>query len=95
LWAFSYLYLAFFGVVSEYTGMIYRIKYLESVLIQDIPWFEDNNPLSLSSKINKETLAIQTATGEKFANIIFSLSMMIAGFMIAFAIGWKFSLVSL
>ena len=80
LWVFCYFYLAFFGVVSEYTGMIFRVKYLESVLKQDIAWFEDNNPLSLASKISKESLAIQNATGEKAANILFALSMMVAGF---------------
>lgn len=36
IWLASYLYLAFFGMVAEYTGMIFRVKYLESVLRQDI-----------------------------------------------------------
>lgn len=95
LWLFSYLYLAFFGMVSEYTGMIFRIKYLESVLRQDISWFEDNDPQSLASKISKEASAIQIATGEKSANIFFSFTMLAAGAGIAFILGWKFALVSL
>ena len=92
LWFFSYLYLAFFGMVSEYTGTIFRIKYLTSVLRQDISWFEDNDPQSLASKINKESLAIQVATGEKAAGIIFSFTMLFAGVGIAFALGWKFTM---
>lgn len=79
-------------MVSEYTGMIFRIKYLEAVLRQDISWFEDNDPQSLASKISKEALAIQAATGEKAANIIMALTMSFAGFIIAFVIGWKFAL---
>lgn len=82
-------------MVSEYTGMIFRVKYLESVLKQDISWFEDNDPQSLGSKISKESSAIQLATGEKAANIIMALSMSISGFIIAFTIGWKFSLLCL
>ena len=92
LWFFSYLYLAFFGMVSEYTGSIFRIKYLTSVLRQDISWFEDNDPQSLASKINKESLAIQVATGEKAASIIFSFTMLFAGVGLAFALGWKFTM---
>ena len=95
LWVVSYLYMALFGVVSEYTGMIFRVKYLESVLRQEIGWFEDNNPQSLASKISKEASAIQVATGEKAATIIMAMSMSCAGFIIAFTIGWKFSLVCL
>jgi ABC-type multidrug transport system fused ATPase/permease subunit len=66
-------------MVSEFTGMIFRVKYLESVLQQDISWFEDNDPQSLASKISKEATAIQIATGEKMANIFFSFTMAISG----------------
>ncbi len=59
-------------MVSEYTGMIFRVKYLESVLKQDITWFEDNDPQYLAAKISKEASAIQVACGEKSANILFS-----------------------
>jgi len=82
-------------MVSEYTGMIFRIKYLESVLRQDISWFEENDPQSLASKIDKESSAIQIATGEKAANIFFSFTMLFAGVAIAFILGWKFTLVML
>jgi ATP-binding cassette subfamily B (MDR/TAP) protein 1 len=80
-------------MVSEYTGMIFRVKYLESVLQQDISWFEDNDPQSLASKISKEATAIQIATGEKMANIFFALTMCVAGVGIAFILGWKFTLI--
>jgi len=82
-------------MVSEYTGMIFRVKYVESVLRQDISWFEDNDPQSLASKISKEASAIQVATGEKAANIFFAFTMLIAGAVISFTLGWKFALVTL
>lgn len=80
-------------MVAEYTGMIYRVKYLESVLLQDISWFEDNDPQSLASKISREATAIQIATGEKMANIFFALTMCVAGVAISFILGWKFAFV--
>lgn len=82
-------------MVSEYTGMIYRVKYLESVLRQDITWFEANDPQSLASKISKEASAIQAATGEKAATIFFALTMLVACAVIAFIMGWKFALIML
>ena len=95
LWFFSYVYLAFFGMVAENTGTTFRIKYLESVLKQDISWFEVNDPQSLASKISKEATAIQTATGEKLANLFFAFTMLFAGAGISFYLGWKFALVCL
>ena len=95
MWIASYAYLALWGMVSEYTGMIYRVKYLESVLRQDIQWFEENDPQSLTAKISKESTAIQVAAGEKIANIVMSLSMSAAGIIFAFYVGWKFTLVAL
>ena len=82
-------------MVSEHTGTTFRIKYLESVLKQDISWFEDNDPQSLASKISKEATAIQAATGEKAANIFFAFTMLFAGAGISFILGWKFALVCL
>ena len=95
MWVASYAYLALWGMVSEYTGMIYRVKYLESVLKQDIQWFEENDPQYLSSKISKESTAIQVAAGEKIATIIMSLSMFGGGVVFSFFVGWKFTLVAL
>ena len=80
-------------MVSENTGVTFRIKYLESVLKQDISWFEDNDPQSLASKISKEASAIQAATGEKAATIFFAFTMLLAGTGISFILGWKFAFV--
>ena len=60
---------------------------------QEIAWFEDNDPQSLPSKVNKEITAIQAASGEKLATIIMALTMTVTGFVISFTIGWSFSLV--
>lgn len=95
LWVVCYLYLAFWGMVSEYTGAIFRIKYLSAVLRQDVTWFDQNDAQSLPSKISKESTAIQVATGEKFANILMAFSMSLSGYVIGFTLGWKYALAAL
>ena len=82
-------------MVSEYTGSIFRVKYLSAVLKQDITWFDQNDAQSLPSKISKESTAIQLATGEKFANILMAFSMSISGYVIGFTLGWKYAFAAL
>ena len=45
--------------------------------------------------MSNECHAIQSATAEKFGGIIQALTMSLAGFIIAFWIGWAFALVCL
>ena len=66
-----------------------------TILRQEIAWFDTADPQQLPSRLSRECLAIQTASGEKFAQIVVSVSMSLAGFVIAFIIGWKYALVSL
>ena len=82
-------------MVSEYTGGIFRVKYLSAVLRQDVSWFDQNDAQSLPSKISKESTAIQIATGEKFANILMGFSMSLSGYIIGFTLGWEYALASL
>jgi len=64
-------------------------------LRQEPAWFESFDVLELPSRISKECNAIQNGTGEKFALIYQSIAMSLAGFGVAFFIGWKFALVCL
>ena len=50
------------------------------------------DPEELASRVHKETLAIQTATGEKMGNIYFSFSMTISGLAFGFIKGWLMTL---
>ena len=90
-----YIYFAFLAIVSESVGLQFRVNYLRAILRQEISWFDTADPQQLPSRLSRECLAIQTASGEKFAQIVVSVSMSLAGFVIAFIIGWKYALVSL
>ena len=58
IWITSYLYYAFLLMFSESVTFKVKIAYLNAILHQDISWFDTINPSELSSRINKETLAI-------------------------------------
>ena len=70
MWAACYVFFAFFGVISEKVGFSYRHEYLKAVLRQDTEWFDSIEVLEFPSKMSRECLSIQKATGEKFAMIM-------------------------
>ena len=70
LWVASYFVYAFWGVVATNVGFYYRREYMKAILRQEAAWFESFDILELPSKVTKECLNIETASGEKLANII-------------------------
>jgi ATP-binding cassette subfamily B (MDR/TAP) protein 1 len=83
IWIFSF---AFYGALIHFSESIsnkIKIAYLKAVLGQEAAWYDLTNPMELSSKIGKETLAIQKALGEKLGTIIMALSMSVSGFAFA------------
>lgn len=95
IWIGDYATYAFWGIVSNKVGFYWRREYLRAILRQDAAWFESFDILELPSKITKECLNIENASGEKLANIFSGLATLIGGIIIAFVIGWKFALVCL
>jgi len=68
---------------------------MKAILRQEASWYESFDIMELPSKVSKETLNIETASGEKLANIIQAMVMSVGGLVIAFIIGWKFAFVCL
>lgn len=94
-WMGSYLVYSFWGIVSTKVGFYYWREYLKAILKQDAAWFESFDILSLPSKVSKECLSVESAAGEKLANIIQAMISSVGGLVIAFIIGWKFAFVCL
>ncbi len=95
LWLATYLMYAFFGVVASKVGFYYWREYLRAILRQDASWYESFDILELPSKISKEVLEIEGASGEKIASLFSAMVMTIGGLAVAFIIGWKFAFVCL
>lgn len=95
IWIFSYLYYTMLLLFSDSIGYKIRVKYVESILKQEVSWLEANNPNELPAKVVKESASIQRALGEKTGTIILAFSLTLSGAVIAFTRGWSFSLVIL
>ena len=58
IWVITYVYFAFFAIISENTGFEFRSHYLHAILKQEIEWFDSQNPQELPSRISKECMSI-------------------------------------
>jgi ATP-binding cassette subfamily B (MDR/TAP) protein 1 len=70
-----------------------RTKYLESVLQQEISFFDEAKEGSLISRLTKDVTKIQQATGENTGKVFQSSSTLAIAFVIAFGLGWRLALV--
>lgn len=91
VWLGSYLFYACLVIASERIALKTRVKYLESILIQDIAWFDMTNTSELSQRLGNECQSIQRAIGEKIGIIVMAFGMSISGLFFSFFKGWFFS----
>lgn len=56
-------------------------------------WFDTINQSELATKFATDCFAFQGAIGEKVSTLIMTISMFVAGFIIAFIKGWVMTLV--
>lgn len=68
---------------------------MNSLLKQDVGWFDQNDQYKLSSEFNADALSFQKATGEKMGGIFSVFSMFVCGAAIALSIRWTMALVIL
>lgn len=66
---------------------------MKAILRQDIGWHDKAEEGSLTTRLALDTQLIQDGIGDKLSNALASFTTFIAGFAIAFAYGWKLSLV--
>ena len=84
-----------FNQFSE--NVVFRIKldYFKQCLMKDADYFDKNNPLELTAKINKETAAMQNGMGNKVGAVLLASFSLIFGFGFAFWWGWLYTLILL
>jgi ATP-binding cassette subfamily B (MDR/TAP) protein 1 len=70
--------------------------YLKTILRQDIPFFDQETTTGeVVSRMSGDTILIQDAIGEKVGKFLQFVAMFFVGFAVAFARGWKLTLVML
>jgi len=89
----SYISFAAWMISSERQTIEIRKRYFRSLLHQEIAFFDSINPNEISSKIAEECFQIQGGIGEKVSTFIYSIAMMISGFLIGYIFGWQLALV--
>jgi ABC-type multidrug transport system fused ATPase/permease subunit len=84
----GYLYQAATLTSSITIAAELRKRYLQAILRQDCAWFDQVNYQEFNARLTKEVQAIQKAIGEKFALIVFSVGLCLAGLVLGFTKGW-------
>jgi ATP-binding cassette subfamily B (MDR/TAP) protein 1 len=82
----------FWSVTSQKQVKLMREKYLESVLRQEIGWWDQQNPGDLSSRLTLDSKKIEDAIGTSVAAFVQHLSRFLAGLIIGVIYGWQLAL---
>jgi len=89
----SYISFATWMTAGEHQTIKIRKKYFQALLRQEIAFFDSVNPNEISSKIADECFQIQAGIGETVSTFIYSIAMLISGFIIGYIFGWQLALV--
>uniref|UniRef100_A0A7S2SBD3 Uncharacterized protein n=1 Tax=Mucochytrium quahogii TaxID=96639 RepID=A0A7S2SBD3_9STRA len=90
---FSTIQMGCFTLTSEKLVIRIRKEYLQSVLRQDISWFDSRKNGELSAKLAENTVLVRDGVGTKLGSLVHTFGQFAAGFVIAFIYNWKMALV--
>ncbi|ORY33913.1 ABC transporter B family member 11-like protein [Rhizoclosmatium globosum] len=80
-------------LTGERQSLRIRTGFLESVLRQDVAWFDERRAGDLASRLSTDTSLIQSGISEKVGLALLYLSSFLASFVVAYTQGWKMALV--
>jgi len=89
----AFLQGAAFKIFAEKQAFKFRVLYFDSVLHQDVGWFDTKEVAALPAEINDDLEKIQDAFGDKFGNGVMAAAAFLGGFGCAFGMGWLIALV--
>lgn len=72
-----------------------RRNYFESLLRQEMAWFDLQQQAGISTTFELDSMAFQMAVGEKISTLIMVVGMLAAGLGISFYLGWILTLIIL
>ncbi|XP_024197523.1 ABC transporter B family member 3 isoform X1 [Rosa chinensis] len=94
--AAAFLQMSCWVITGERQAARIRSLYLKTILRQDVGFFDKEVTTGeIVGRISGDTVLIQEAMGEKVGSIIQLVATFIGGFVIAFAKGWRLTLVML
>jgi len=84
---------ACFKVLADRLSIRWRVLYFDSIIHQDVGWYDTRDIAALPSEVNEDLDKIQDAFGDKFGNGVMAISAFFGGFACAFGLGWLIALV--
>lgn len=96
IWASSWAEISCWMWTGERQSTKMRIKFMESALNQDIPFFDTEVQTSdVIFAINNDAVLVQDAISEKLGNFLHYLATFVSGFVVGFTAVWQLALVTL
>jgi ATP-binding cassette subfamily B (MDR/TAP) protein 1 len=87
----------FFGLTGERLTMRVRELMFQSILQQEVGWFDDeaNNSSLLATRLATDATMVRAAVGDRMSTILQNLALVITAFCIAFYLQWRVAAVIL
>ncbi|CAK9872650.1 unnamed protein product [Sphagnum jensenii] len=87
----------FFGLTGEHLTMRIRELMFQSILQQEVGWFDNeaNNSNLLASRLATDATMVRAAVGDRMSTILQNLALVITAFCIAFYLQWRVAAVIL
>ncbi|KAI8615649.1 multidrug resistance protein [Chytriomyces sp. MP71] len=80
-------------LTGERQALRIRLQFMESLLKQDISWFDERRVGDLAARLSTDTFIIQSGLSEKIGLALVYISSFLGSFIVAYTQGWKMALV--
>lgn len=94
LFVVNFLQSVLFAISASRQSRRIRLSFFKAVLRQDVTWFDEQSTGALMNKLTQNIDNIEEGIGTKFGEFIMNMSGFFCGIIIAFAVGWKLTLVA-
>ncbi|KAK8735748.1 hypothetical protein OTU49_005300 [Cherax quadricarinatus] len=91
----GYIFVTAMNYAAE--GQVYRLRgmFLQSILKQEIGWFDTHQTNDFASRVTEDLNKLQEGIGEKVGMFLFFMTIFLASIINAFIHGWELTLVIL
>ncbi|XP_045621631.1 ATP-dependent translocase ABCB1 [Procambarus clarkii] len=91
----GYVFVTTMNYAAE--GQVYRLRgmFLQSILKQEIGWFDTHQTNDFASRVTEDLNKLQEGIGEKVGMFLFFMTIFVASLINAFVHGWELTLIIL
>ncbi|KAJ2972695.1 hypothetical protein NQ176_g7011 [Zarea fungicola] len=89
-----YVHSSCFGISGIRATRAFRLQFVKAVIRQDITYIDSTSPGAIITTISANANMVENGITEKIGSLIQAISMLVAGFVVAFTQQWKLTLVT-